>query len=130
MHVGLLCLSGKRCCSHLCANNRPRRNPGPRFTLEERFWSKVQKTESCWLWTGAKNAKGYGFLGATHGEKYAHRLSWIFANGPIPDGLWVLHNCPGGDNSSCVNPAHLWLGDARDNNWDTIIKGRGRWCPK
>ena len=51
----------------------------------------------------------------------AHRLSWIMANGPIQDGLWILHHC---DNPPCVNPDHLFLGNRSDNLTDCARKGR------
>lgn len=53
----------------------------------------------------------------------AHQLAWVLANGPIPDGLWVLHHC---DNPPCVDLAHLWLGDNTDNQRDSSAKGRTR----
>lgn len=91
----------------------------------ERFWAKVVKTDSCWLWTGAKDGRGYGYFYFAPGDtRQAHRVSWEIANGPIPDGLCVLHNCPGGDNPSCVNPSHLFLGDRIVNNEDKVAKDR------
>ncbi|MGH7024521.1 MAG: HNH endonuclease signature motif containing protein [Caulobacteraceae bacterium] len=53
--------------------------------------------------------------------RYAHRLAWELANGPIPDGLLILHKC---DNPVCCNPDHLFLGTAADNHADCAAKGR------
>lgn len=100
-----------------------------RGDLTTRFWAKVEKTETCWLWVGAKDPDGYGNIGrgpAGSGTARAHRVSWEIHHGPVPDGLCVLHNCPGGDRPSCVNPHHLWLGTMRANNDDMTRKGRRR----
>jgi len=95
--------------------------------LSERFWLKVHKTDSCWLWTGHIATTGYGQVGVD-GRKVnnAHRVAWELAVGPVPDGEFVLHRC---DNRACVNPHHLFLGSARDNLLDCISKGRFRHVP-
>src|ERR1700722_1599308 len=93
-------------------------------TLAERFWSKVQKSEGCWLWIGCRHRQGYGKLhtGGKIGKVVpAHRISWGVNFGPISDGLWVLHKC---DNPPCVRPDHLFLGDRKDNMVDCAQKGR------
>lgn len=92
--------------------------------LKERFLAKIQKTDGCWLWMGAKMVSGYGWIQNNNTRIYAHRLSWEIHNGPIPNGLFVLHDCPGGDNPSCVNPAHLKLGNHIENQADKVAKGR------
>lgn len=97
---------------------------GMRNTLIVRFWAKVIKTDSCWLWDGAK-ARGYGIIRrgpASESYILAHVLSWIIHHGEIPEGLWVLHNCPNGDRRDCVNPAHLWLGTDDQNKADARMK--------
>lgn len=90
---------------------------------EERFWAKVAKLGvcSCWEWTGWRKETGYGRVRIDGRILYAHRVSWILANGPIPDDLRVLHRC---DNPPCVNPDHLFLGTQGDNNADRDAKGR------
>lgn len=93
-----------------------------------RFWAKVNKTAGCWLWTASVRNKGYGAFGYTVAgrsfQERAHRVSWMIHYGAIPENLCVLHNCPGGDNPRCVNPAHLFLGTKADNNRDMRRKGR------
>lgn len=92
------------------------------LTLEERFWSNVVKADGCWSWSGSIHPYGYGTLGSRQQRVLAHRLSWMLHNGPIPNGLWVLHRC---DNPPCTNPSHLFLGTHQDNMDDMKSKGRG-----
>ncbi len=87
----------------------------------ETFMSRVEKTNTCWLWTAGKNGDGYGNWSLNGRNINAHRASYILFVGEIPNGLHVCHNC---DNPSCVNPDHLWLGTYKDNAQDRARKGR------
>jgi len=92
----------------------------------DKFWSRVNKTSNCWLWTGARQSKKgvpvYGNVAINKQWLGAHRISWMLAFGAIPEGAWVLHKC---DNPVCVNPKHLFLGTVIDNNRDMWAKRRG-----
>jgi len=97
--------------------------------IEERFWKRVIKSadpDKCWDWSAFKTKKGYPMIarnGTGAGMVFAHRLSWVMANGEIERGMCVLHKC---DNPSCTNPNHLFLGTRADNNRDKIAKQRHR----
>ena len=72
--------------------------------IEERFWKKVTKTKTCWLWVGAKCSDGYGNFKFYKKTKGAHQVSYILKYGVVPRGLELDHTCR---QRSCVNPEHL-----------------------
>jgi len=88
----------------------------------DRFWAKVQKTESCWLWTGARARVGWH--GTFHDGKrvgLAHRFIWERTHGPIPAGMLVCHHC---DVPNCVNPFYLYEAATTENMADCSRRGR------
>ncbi len=101
------------------------------MSFAERFWAKVLIAEGdgCWEWQRGRFPKGYGRVALprhgndTQPQEGAHRIAWLLTNGPIPDGLWVLHRC---DNPPCCRPDHLFLGTLQDNVDDMVAKGRHR----
>lgn len=106
----------------LHAQCRDSRHTEPRSPLE-RFQEKVlQKNDrGCAEWNGSKYPSGYGSFWFEGRVQVASRVAWLLFRGPIPDGLWVLHEC---DNPPCVNPDHLFLGTRQDNVDDMDSKGR------
>lgn len=86
----------------------------------------------CWLWHGNLTDRpsgqlGYGRFYARGGAIYAHRLSYTIHKGEVPPGMYVCHRC---DTPQCVNPDHLFLGNAKDNARDRNLKGRANTEPR
>ena len=88
--------------------------------LEERFFSKVEKGDSCWEWVASKYHDGYGAYYFNGKQGRAHRVSWEMKNGEIPENMYILHRC---NNRTCVNPKHLYLGTHQDNMNDLARAG-------
>jgi len=85
--------------------NRLGRSGTPTSAL---FWEKVNKTETCWLWTALIPSNGYGIYTMTDRERkrtvMAHRFAYELLVGPVPAGMELDHLCK---VRNCVNPAHL-----------------------
>lgn len=95
-------------------------------TKLSRLMAKTNKhgPGGCWLWTGnrgARNNPRYGRIWDGVKQGYAHQMSYELFRGPVTDGQMVLHTC---DVMHCVNPGHLFLGDAGVNARDREAKGR------
>lgn len=86
----------------------------------EKFWSRAEKPNACWLWKGAKKKRGYGNVKVSGKVYSAHVLSWMLSNQSLPTRN-ILHSC---DNPSCVNPAHLREGTHLENMRDMRRRGR------
>jgi hypothetical protein len=93
-----------------------------------RFWSKVNVQRSnadCWEWTASTFPNGYGQFTINGRPLQAHRFAWWHFHGgdsvePTPL-VQVCHSC---DNRKCCNPAHLFVGNAKENVRDCMVKGR------
>ena len=90
------------------------------------FWNRVDKLGpvhpiygQCWIWVGSLRSDGYGVIVVEGVQVPAHRFSWELHFGQLGKEF-VCHHC---DNKSCVNPNHLFLGDAKANADDLVSKG-------
>ncbi len=92
-------------------------------TLKEIFEGKFTRRSknNCWLWEGSRQTNGYGRIGFNKKYYKAHRLSYAFYKGDVPNDLEVCHKC---DNPPCINPNHLFLVTHQENIQNMIDKGR------
>lgn len=106
------------------------------FPVEDitaRFWSSVEKTDACWLWTGRIGKGGYGQMrvkptGRPFGVMPAHRLAYQLLVGPIPAGMTIDHLCR---VKNCVRPEHLEPVTASENTkrrWEAEAQGKTTEC--
>lgn len=94
---------------------RPKSDPVKRFLAKV-----VQMDSGCHEWQSTLHRDGYGKFYYEGKQAQAHRVAYELFVGTT-GGKWVLHKC---DNRKCVNPDHLFLGDAIDNIADMDKKGR------
>ena len=89
----------------------------------DKFWNFVNKTDSCWIWTGPVNnsGNGYGYFTFNKVIFYAHRFSYELHKNKISENMCICHKC---DNTKCVNPENLWEGTQKSNIKDSFKKNR------
>jgi hypothetical protein len=80
--------------------------PSPFPSVDTRFWGRIDKTPTCWLWQGGTTTAGYGLIQFNGVKWLTHRLAYHLLVGPIPPRMQVHHVCR---NRRCVNPAHFQL---------------------
>jgi hypothetical protein len=90
------------------------------MTISQDFWSNVNKTDSCWLWTRAISSRGYGVFQVDSKLVYAHRYSFLQSGRVLLEGEEVCHTC---DVKHCVRDDHLVAGSHQYNLSDAVSKG-------
>lgn len=96
--------------------------PFPKTPIPIRFWQLVDKQDSCWIWIGHRQGRGYGYFRPNQPKgMLAHRMAYILTYGAIPKGKLICHRC---DVKLCVNPKHLFCGTQKQNSIDMVLKKR------
>ncbi len=70
----------------------------------ERFWSHVDKSGDCWIWTASLRGGGYGSFWIGGRSVLAHRQAYLWEHGSVPAGAVLDHLCR---NRRCVRPSHI-----------------------
>lgn len=94
-----------------------------RAFLQEVFRENVEvRPNGCWWFIDSRANVDFYRRFWWNGKTVAvHRFAYELWKGPIPAGMYVLHNC---DERPCSNPDHLRLGTAKDNTGDMFIRDR------
>jgi hypothetical protein len=94
---------------------------GKKIPAIDRFLLRVEKTDKCWDWAKYLNRDGYGvFCLAKAVNITAHRFSYQYYKGVIPEGMEIDHIC---SNRKCVNPDHLELATHLENVRRGVARG-------
>ena len=82
------------------------------------FWTRVNKTDSCWLWLPKKERNGYGRVRVNNKRLGVHVVSYLLTGKNIPNGMVIDHLCR---VRHCVNPQHLEVVTRGEN----VLRGNG-----
>ena len=105
-------------------------------TLEEitqQFLDKVNKTDTCWLWTGNKR-RGYGTVTIRGRCRQASKVAWLLFVKKVKSAdelcheyaaLGKLEACHKCNNLLCVWGEHLYIATHQDNLWESVLSGKG-----
>ena len=92
------------------------------ISIQEKLTRYNVSVNGCWIWNSTTDKDGYGvFTHHRNKQIRAHRASYEFYVGSIPNDVFICHKC---DTPSCINPNHLFIGTAKDNTRDMMTKGR------
>lgn len=107
---------------------RPSRTHRPvRLTVEQRLNLHLDRTDTCWIFTGSLSYNGYGHLRVGTTVARAHRVAYELWVGPIPEGHHLDHVEERGCTSrACCNPAHLEPLTQAEHNRRTAARRRAR----
>lgn len=116
-HCGNSLKFGVRFCSYACAW------AAKKVPAIKRFLQSIELAgeEECWPWIKTRDRDGYGKFSDDAGRDIrAHRFSYEYYVGKIPNGLSACHSC---DNPPCVNWRHIYLGTVQKNTQDAVTRG-------
>lgn len=89
-----------------------------------RRYAECHRVGECFEWPAGRNEDGYGQFSINRKTLVASRVSWVYFNGSIPEGVLIRHRC---DNPPCVRIEHLELGSPKQNTGDALDRGRWAW---
>ena len=122
VHTTMHPLKGKRQTREHVLKRIAASPPMQPVDLAIRFMRMTDRLGECWIWKGKEITNtGVPRMEIRGKRMSASRAAYAFFNGPIPNGLSVLHRC---DQPFCMNPAHLFVGTQSDNIADAVAKGR------
>lgn len=88
----------------------------------------TSNVDGCWNLTVGRHGSIYGRINHLGRSYFTHRLMYqLFHAITLTPDQFVCHKC---DNPTCINPKHLFLGDAILNAQDMASKGRNNQSKK